>query len=64
MVFSEVMRELQNRNVYPTESAVRWAIRTGRVSRPPLDGALRFDFDEKHVAELAAYFAERETATA
>src|SRR5262245_51907772 len=27
-----------------TEPQIRWAIKSGQVSRPPLDGSLRFNF--------------------
>jgi hypothetical protein len=40
-----------------TASQVRWALSSGKVSRPRLDGSLRFDFAEQNVRELLAYFA-------
>jgi hypothetical protein len=42
-----------------TETRIRWAIKSGKVSRPPLDGSLRFDFSDTHLQEIAVYFAGR-----
>lgn len=58
MCFSEVLRDLRSQGIEVTESQIRWAIKTGRVSRPRVDGSLRFDFSDENVAELAAHFAE------
>jgi len=42
-----------------TETQIRWAIKSGKVSRPPLDGSLRFIFDERHVEEIINYLKRR-----
>lgn len=62
MCFREVMDELRRNGVDVTEAQIRWAIKTGRVSRPRVDGSLRFDFSAENVAELAAHFAAREVS--
>lgn len=59
MCLKELMDELRRAGVDVSESQIRWALRTGRVSRPRVDGSLRFDFTAENVADLAAYFAER-----
>jgi hypothetical protein len=57
MCFGDVVRELQQHGLAVTGTQVRWAITSGKVSRPPLDGSLRFDFGEQHLAELRDHFA-------
>jgi hypothetical protein len=61
MCWRVLFSALQRAGVEATESQVRWAIKTGRVSRPPLDGSLRFHFSNENVAELVAHFSERQT---
>jgi hypothetical protein len=38
---------------------VRWAIVSGKVSRPPLDGSLSFDFGPEQIEELITHFRGR-----
>lgn len=59
MCFSELLRELQRHGLTASESQIRWAIKSGRVSRPRVDGSLRFDFRDENVAELVAYFCDK-----
>ncbi len=54
--------EIRQAGVAATESQIRWAIKTGHVSRPRRDGSLRFVFAESNVAELIRYFQSREVA--
>lgn len=64
MCFRELLDELKRAGVLATESQIRWAIKTGKVTRPRVDGSLRFDFVAKDLAELAAYLtARREVAS-
>ncbi len=64
MCFRELLEELKRTGVSATESQIRWAIKTGKVNRPRVDGSLRFDFAEKDLADLAAYLtARREVAS-
>lgn len=58
MCFAELIAELRRAGVTPSESQIRWAIKTGKVSRPLLDASHRFVFEEEHVAEIAAQFAD------
>lgn len=62
MCLKELMCELKRAGVKVSESQIRWALRTGRVSRPRVDGSLRFDFTVENVADLATYFSEREVS--
>lgn len=56
MCLRDLMARLVQENVSLTRSQVRWAINSGKISRPPLDGSLRFDFRDDHIEELRAYF--------
>lgn len=58
MCLRELMDELRRAGVTISETQIRWAIKTGKVSRPRVDGSHRFDFSDENVAELAAHFAE------
>lgn len=55
MCFRELLDELQRAGVLATESQIRWAIKTGKVTRPRVDGSFRFDFSMENVAEIAAH---------
>lgn len=57
MCLRELLDELTRRGIVATESQIRWAIKTGKVSRPRIDGSLRFDFSVMNVDELAKHFA-------
>lgn len=59
MCFSELLRELQRHGLAASESQIRWAIKSGRVSRPRVDGSFRFDFRDENVAELVAYLGHK-----
>jgi len=46
-----------------SDSQVRWAINSGKIKRPPLDGSLRFVFNDEHLEQLKTLFeAKREAA--
>lgn len=62
MCLSELLRELRRTGVEASESRIRWAIKTGKVSRPRVDGSFRFDFSEENVAEIVTHFAKSEAA--
>jgi hypothetical protein len=57
MCLTDLMKLLREKCPGVTVAQVRWAIGSGRVTRPPLDGSLRFDFGEQHLQELIRYFA-------
>jgi hypothetical protein len=56
MCFGDVLRALRADGLTVNATQLRWAVSSGKVSRPPLDGSLRFDFGEQHLAELRNYF--------
>jgi hypothetical protein len=60
MCMKDLIAELARNGVSVSESQIRWAIKTGKVSRPRLDGSLRFDFDEVNLVELLQHFGARE----
>ncbi len=60
MCLKELMDELRRAEADVSESQIRWAIKTGKVSRPRVDGSFRFDFSEENVAEIVAHFAKSE----
>ena len=59
MCLKELIDELRQSGIKASETQIRWAIKTGKVSRPRVDGSLRFDFRDENVAELSAYFAQK-----
>lgn len=62
MCLKELLEELKRQDVTASESQIRWAIKTGKVSRPRVDGSLRFDFTQDNLCELALHFGKREPA--
>jgi hypothetical protein len=60
MCFRELMDLLHEKRIEATESQIRWAMKTGKVSRPPLDGSLRFNFGPQQVSELLALFKAKD----
>ena len=56
MCLKDLMAVLCKLGHVVTEAQIRWAIKSGKVTRPPLDGSLRFDFGEQHVREYCTYF--------
>jgi hypothetical protein len=60
MCLKELMDELRQAGTDVSESQIRWAIKTGKLSRPRVDGSFRFDFSEDNVAEIVTHFAKSE----
>lgn len=56
MCFGDVLNELRQGGLCVNATQLRWAITSGKVERPPLDGSLRFDFGPQHVRQLRGYF--------
>lgn len=56
MTFSELRAELRQRGIDLSEGRIRWAIRTGKVHRPRLDGSMRFDFSKSNFDEIVEHF--------
>lgn len=59
MCLKDLLKRLRHEGVNVTEAQIRWAINSGNVTRPPLDGSLRFVFGEEHVVELRRWFERR-----
>ena len=56
MVWKDLMTTLQRDGYRVTEPQIRWAISSGKISRPPLDASLRFVFGEQHLDQLRQLF--------
>ncbi len=57
MCMRDVLIIMRRDGLPVTESRIRWAISSGKVDRPPLDGSLRFDFGGHHLDQLRRVFA-------
>ena len=56
MCFSDFVRALQEMGIQATTSQIRWAMASGKVTKPPLDGSLNFDFTNEHIKGFCEYF--------
>jgi hypothetical protein len=56
MCWKDLLRRLARDCPDVSVSQIRWAIVTGKVRRPPLDGSLRFVFSEEDVTGIKDYF--------
>jgi hypothetical protein len=56
MCLSELLATLRGQGIAVTEPQIRWAIKTGKIRRPPLDRSLRYRFEESDVQGLARLF--------
>jgi hypothetical protein len=59
MCLRDLLSLLRREGLAVSETRIRWAITSGKVARPPLDGSLRFDFQEEHLHELRQLFATK-----
>ncbi|MEI8371655.1 MAG: hypothetical protein WCJ35_02355 [Planctomycetota bacterium] len=62
MCFRDLQDELRRYGIDVTQSQIRWAITSGKIVRPPLDGSLRFVFGPEHVEQLRQIFAVKTEA--
>jgi hypothetical protein len=60
MCYRDLLQILRAEGITPSEAQIRWAISSGKVSRPPLDGSLRFDFGPQHLEELRTSFLQKQ----
>ena len=58
MCFSELVRALQGIGIRATPSQIRWAMTSGKVTKPSLDLSLNFDFTNEHMEEFRQYFQD------
>jgi hypothetical protein len=56
MCFGDLRKALLQQGLRVSDMQIRWAMSSGKVQRPPLDGSLRFDFSPEHVVALRDYF--------
>jgi hypothetical protein len=63
MCLRDLMTALHCSGIDATESQVRWAISSGKIDRPPLDGSLRYNFSEIHLEQLRRLFGPQSEAT-
>lgn len=57
MCLRDLLAVLRCEGLAVSEAQVRWAIVSGKIPRPSLDGSLRFDFQQEHVDALRRIFA-------
>jgi len=60
MCLRDLLDALRRDGVFVTEPQIRWAITSGKIERPPLDGSLRFDFGEHHLCQLRQLFGQHD----
>ena len=63
MCFRDFIRSLAGEGIRVSDTQVRWAIATGKLPRPPLDGSLRYVFGDAHL-EIARRIFSKQRATA
>ncbi len=59
MCLKDLLMTLRGEGLVISETKIRWAISAGKVSRPPLDGSLRFNFGQEHLEQLRRLFGVR-----
>jgi hypothetical protein len=59
MCFRELLDALNAEGLSISEPQIRWAITSGKIDRPALDGSLRFKFEAEDLEELKEYFRNR-----
>ncbi len=60
MSFGEVLRELRDDNLTVTITQLRWAVDSGKVSKPAMDGSRRLAFGDQDVDAIKRYFHARQ----
>jgi hypothetical protein len=64
MCLKDLLMTLRGEGMVISETKIRWAISAGKVSRPPLDGSLRFNFGQEHLEQLRQLFRAKLEETA
>ena len=62
MCFSDLLEKLRAEGLVVTESQIRFAVRSGRITRPSRDGGGRFIWTEAIVAELVTHLSRTRQA--
>ena len=60
MCLKDLLERLRREGIAVTESQIRWAIASGKIGRPSLDGSLRYVFDGSHVEQIAALSSSKQ----
>jgi len=63
MVWKDLLTALRSEGFNVSESQVRWAIASGKINRPSLDGSLRFVFTQEHLQQLKRLFTGEKEAS-
>lgn len=58
MCYRDFVRTLADQGVRVSEAQIRWAITSGKLSRPPMDGSLRYVFGAEHVDRAKEIFGK------
>ncbi len=61
MGIAEILYQLHEDGLDVTEYMIRCALRSGRLSRPPMDRSNRFVFDQDRLDRLRELFANKAT---
>jgi hypothetical protein len=64
MCFRDFIRRLAGEGIRVSDTQVRWAITTGKLPRPPLDGSLRYVFGDEHLEIAKRIFSKHQVAVA
>ncbi len=59
MCMRDLITALRQEGLAITETQIRWAITSGKIPRPELDGSLRFDFGPEHLDQLRRLFGKK-----
>jgi hypothetical protein len=59
LVLSEFLAELRSHGLTTTEMQLRWAHKSGKLARPRLDAAHRFDFSATDVERAVEFFKSK-----
>lgn len=56
MCYRDFIRTLADQGIRVSDAQIRWAITSGKLPRPPMDGSLRYIFSEEHVEKAKQIF--------
>ena len=59
MCYGDLVNELRRHGFRVTESQIRYAISSGKVTRPEMDGSFRFKYSTENVAEIVRFFQSK-----
>ena len=62
MCYRDFVRTLADQDIHVSDAQIRWAITSGKLPRPPMDGSLRYVFGDDHVERAKQLFGPRVAA--